>query len=48
MDIETPLIKHKPVKPEETRKEIKNFLEGIKEKEDEDLRAYMSSDNEPI
>ena len=47
MEIETPLIKVKPVKSQENRQEIKKFLEGIKEKEDE-LKDYMTSEDDPI
>ena len=44
MEIETPLIKVKPVYQNQTKQEIKHFLEGIQEKDE--LQAYMTSEDE--
>ncbi len=47
MEIETPLIKVKPVQPpKESKQEIKHFLDSIKEKSENDLKAYMTSDDD--
>ena len=46
MDIETPLIKVKPTQKNQSRAQIKNFLDNIHE--EPDLKAYMTSDDDPI